>query len=275
MPPISLREGVPAVEPKKYVVGGLEVFTWSNDIDATKPLPFILIAHPRGLDYRYGQVIAQEIINQVPNAICTSFDLPNHGTRIVSKQSNQDWAHGNQTHAQDMLGVIDQASAEVELVAEYLPTYIAELGQAVAQKTAIPLVTGISLGGHISWKLAVGRLGCFGTQYVKGIAPIVGCPDTQQMLLDRYAIQVSGGGGLPSMPKNSYAERVNLIGTEYPVLALCGADDKLVPARYTEKWAKEGQLSANQKVYVQPNTGHVCTPEMIDMLCEWINGFIV
>lgn len=271
MPPLTLRDGVDAVEPEKFIVGGLVVYTYSKELEPTKPLPFVLVAHPRGLDYKYGEVLSREIVHAVPNALCATFDLPNHGTRIVSKPSNEDWARGNPTHAQNMLSVVDQSAAEIELVAEYLPSYISVLAQAISNKTAIPLATGASLGGHISWKVAVGRFGINGNNYIKGIAPIVGCPDTLQMLKDRYTIQVAGGTNFPLLPPNVYEDRVALIGKQFPILALCGADDTLVPASYTEKWSKEGALSAHQKVFIQPKIGHQCTPEMIDMLCEWIN----
>ncbi|PRT53029.1 hypothetical protein B9G98_00649 [Wickerhamiella sorbophila] len=272
MPSLKLRDGVDAVEPKKFVIGGLVVYTYAGELDPSKPLSFVVVAHPRCLDYKYAEVLCREIVHAVPNAICATFDLPNHGTRTVSKLSNEDWKEGNPTHAQNMLSVIDQAAAEVEMVAEYLPSYIGVLAQAVSNKTAVPLVTGVSLGGHISWKVGVGRFGASGNNYIKGIAPIIGCPDTLQMLKDRYAIQVTGGSDFPTLPPNAYQDRVDLIGKPFPVLALCGADDTLVPASYTEQWAKEGTLAANQIVYVQPKTGHECTPEMIDMLCDWING---
>lgn len=86
--------------------------------------------------------------------------------------------------------------------------------------------------------------------------------------------------------------------TQIPVLLCNGVDDRLVPARYTAHWVGKRRIMRNgnrnvkknekppspvtlgegeaeqEKVtfFVQENTGHSCTKEMVAMTAAWIGG---
>lgn len=41
--------------------------------------------------------------------IALAWDQRNHGTRLVHEISNESWKKGNETHAQDMFGIVSGA----------------------------------------------------------------------------------------------------------------------------------------------------------------------
>ena len=76
------------------------------------------LLHPRGQSQESMQPIATSLINDWSlqfqsldypkknlGLIAVSFDQRNHGSRQIDPRANGTWRDGNQTHAQDMLGV--------------------------------------------------------------------------------------------------------------------------------------------------------------------------
>lgn len=92
------------------------------------------------------------------------FDMPNHGTRMVSELANEAWDGGNEQHAIDMLGLVKagagDASGLMDLVAGYL-----------GRETDAHVCLGWSLGGHAAWQA------WFGEERMDAAVVIVGCPD--------------------------------------------------------------------------------------------------
>jgi len=62
--------------------------------------------------------------------------------------------------------------------------------------------------------------------------------------------------------------------SDIPMLICCGKQDPLVPAFYTAEWLKkrkeEGLSSGNETFFLQENTGHSCTKEMVAMIAAWL-----
>jgi hypothetical protein len=65
--------------------------------------------------------------------------------------------------------------------------------------------------------------------------------------------------------------------TDVPVLICNGSEDRLVPASYTAPWIEKRRKNGlipegddNLKLFVQENTGHSCTKEMVAMIVVWI-----
>lgn len=59
--------------------------------------------------------------------------------------------------------------------------------------------------------------------------------------------------------------------TDVPILLCNGKYDELVPAKYAEEWVARRKHSKNIKLFVQDNTGHSCTKEMVAMLAVWLS----
>lgn len=96
--------------------------------------------------------------------IALSFDMPNHGSRMVSEVANQVWNMGNEQHAIDMIGMIKggvgDMSSLMDLVAGYL-----------RREVDAHVCLGWSLGGHAAWQA------WFGEDRVDAAVVVVGCPD--------------------------------------------------------------------------------------------------
>jgi hypothetical protein len=160
---------------------------------------------------------------------------------------------------------------------------------------------GVSLGGHTAWRmasLAPGQLEAF--------AIVVGCPNLTSLLLERLGINPASlevkGEELHTISykrlktvmnkqqrrrwPQALAELVRegdrKIYEEFPAhlpLLLCnGVHDSLVPARYTASWLEgraplTGDVALggnNTTLFVQENTGHSCTKEMVYMIADWL-----
>jgi hypothetical protein len=112
--------------------------------------------------------------------IALAFDARNHGTRLVDKKANLGWPD-NQTHAQDMLGMVsDTASDQIQLldaVGGYLFLDEGSAGDANVKRVIQDhIVLGVSLGGHLAWQLM------FMDSRIRAGIIIIGCPDLTSQL---------------------------------------------------------------------------------------------
>lgn len=151
------------------------------------------------------------------------------------------------------------------------------------------IMGGISLGGHTAWRIAALTPGRF-----HGFAIIVGSPNLTSLLLSRLGIQTD----LCDIDTLEFKKLYELMNpqqrrmwphtldklirdrdqvvtksfpTDVPILLCNGKYDKLVPAKYTEEWVAKRKHSKNIKLFVQDNTGHSCTKEMVAMLAVWLS----
>lgn len=169
-----------------------------HNLQQSKPWVILHLIHPRTRDYTYTEKLAHLVLEQyykgAPDLpmIAVTFDLRNHGARKVSDLANLDWQGSNPTHAQDMMSGIQGSAQDVELVMEYLPTYLpALIGKCglndilVRQwgpERYIDVVSGVSQGGHVAWQVAVkGR--------AKAVIPIIGTPYLTYLLIHRRLAQ--------------------------------------------------------------------------------------
>ncbi|ELU45163.1 alpha/beta hydrolase family domain-containing protein [Rhizoctonia solani AG-1 IA] len=129
------------------------------------------------------------------------------------------------------------------------------------------MVMGISLGGHASWHI--------GTHdpRVSLVVPVIGSPSYLTLFQHR-----AEGLGLalapPYLPASLRREmeratpRVDAFKGK-DVLVMSGADDMLVPfeesgSREFTQRLKDAAICRTLEVWVQPETGHTCSIEMID-----------
>ena len=160
---------------------------------------------------------------------------------------------------------------------------------------------GVSLGGHTAWRMASLAPGQF-----EAFAIVVGCPNLTSLLVERLGVDPAilgiRGEELDTVSYEQLSEVMNEqqrrrwprvlaelvrdgdrkayeeFPTNLPLLMCNGVHDQLVPARYTSSWVERtsrlnGGLSSAKKptkLFVQENTGHSCTKEMVKMIAEWL-----
>lgn len=161
-------------------------------------------------------------------------------------------------------------------------------------------MTGISLGGHTAYRLASLAPG-----QIAAYAIVVGCPSLETLLLSRLGIDFAALGttvaDIGGVPYDKLEEVMNIeqrrrwpkvlaklmregdrkayekFPTDVPVLLCNGRQDSLVPQFHTASWLEKRRedgryLGREEKLefFVQDNTGHSCTKEMVAMIAAWI-----
>jgi hypothetical protein len=197
----------------------------------------------------------------------------------------------------DLITTISASAQDFKLILDYLPTYLPQFTYFHN------ILLGISLGAHTAYRVA----SLISPNQIQGFAIVVGCPTVGSLLLSRLAIDASKLGTTPSelgsltydqletvMTKKQrrlwpralarlVQEGDNIVYESFPVdvptLICNGNQDQLVPTFFTEKWLEkrcEKQLvpgeNKNVKLFVQENTGHSCTKEMVALISDWIGG---
>jgi pimeloyl-ACP methyl ester carboxylesterase len=158
-------------------------------------------------------------------------------------------------------------------------------------------MAGISLGGHTAWRMASLAPG-----QLAGFAMVVGCPNLTSLLLDRLGIDPASLGTTAEQLESVSYERLEKVMDEQqkrrwpcalaeliregdrkvyeefpahvPVLLCNGMQDQLVPAFYTASWVERTRRrnGGNANFFVQKNTGHSCTKEMVAMMAAWLGN---
>ncbi len=191
----------------------------------------------------------------------------------------------------DLMASITGSAQDFKLILDYLPAYLPQFTRFHN------VMGGISLGGHTTYQIASMVPG-----QLEGFVVVVGCPNLSSLLLTRLGINAADLDTTSSeLDRVSYEkiERVmndqqrrrwppalaKLVSEsdrkvreefppEVPMLICCGKQDPLVPAFYTAEWLKkrreEGRSLGNETFFVQENTGHSCTKEMVAMIAGWL-----
>jgi len=196
----------------------------------------------------------------------------------------------------DLLSVISGSAQDFKLILDYLPAYFPQFTRFRN------ILYGISLGGHTAYRLA-----SLCPSQIEGFAIVVGCPTIGTLLLSRLGIDtaslgvtVSGLGDMsyetlekvmtkeqkrrwPRALAELIQEGDKKVYEEFPMdipMFICGGkQDPLVPTFHTAEWLerrRENILAPEDedkvRFFVQDNTGHSCTTEMVAMIASWIGG---
>ena len=179
---------------------------------------------------------------------------------------------------------------DFKLVMSYLPAYLTQF-----TKHHI-IMAGVSLGGHTVWRMPAL------VPNIEAMAIVIGCPILSGLLLSRLDIDLKAlKEPVSKLYKISYddltqvmnetqkkrwprklheivCERDRVIFEEefpcMPLLLMGGKEDRLVPAKFTEDWFYGSDSigvrcdKAEFELFVQDNTGHTCTKEMVWKLAE-------
>ncbi|EGW34658.1 uncharacterized protein SPAPADRAFT_57709 [Spathaspora passalidarum NRRL Y-27907] len=313
---------------EKYNVGGISTYVYNSDLlvpyikqfdDANLPhieeipINVLYLVHQRGGDHRFTESIAYNVLKQfyekrpasddTTPLICVTFDIRNHGERLVDELRNSGWTKGNQSHAVDMVSGIEGNVRDLKLIIDYLPSYLNLnhfLGAQFRERNPSceikfrNLLSGYSLGGHTVFR--------FASEYpelVKIINPVVGCHDLTSLLVNRLKQTPLDS---PSYHKkyfyfhydeldlNTEQKQLNYpevfhkrlsyedtrIFENFPMnkikmFAAFGKEDTLVPVKLSSVWC-DVYVNSNSacEVFVQEGVGHDVTPEMIDRFTTWL-----
>ncbi|KAJ5811430.1 hypothetical protein N7474_007731 [Penicillium riverlandense] len=149
-------------------------------------------------------------------------------------------------------------------------------------------MAGVSLGAHTAWRIAsLASPGQF-----HAYAMVVGCPNLTDLLLSRVGLDPEADKqnidnlyqrmtleqqrrwprSLAEIVHRDDLKVADEFPTDVPLLLCNGLHDRLVPAKYTAAWVEERREKGDQHVtfFVQENTGHSCTKEMVAMLVAWL-----
>jgi len=106
----------PSISVKTIPMAGLLVDVYGlEELPANVPVSCLWLLHPRTRTRARMHDIAKRTIsaymshageNPKRGLIALTFDMPNHGTRLVSEEANHAWDKGNATHAIDMFGMV-------------------------------------------------------------------------------------------------------------------------------------------------------------------------
>lgn len=262
---------------KSFLIGGIKVTVIGEE--KCKPQGNVLLAvlaHGRTLSQQTTKRFAALLIESVPNLVCAVWDLPNHGDRLFDENANYSWENGFEKHAVQMQAYIDQGSAEAGTILRYLSAYLPNL------KIAAKIIIGTSLGGYIAWKVASDY-----TELLTAAVPIISSPDLYSVMELRWNVfesssaasehQVDKSMALPSLLidyfRHEHGKAKALQHSSLPILAICGADDPLVPPKFTIEW---GQVKTpNHRVEIVPGVKHEVPREIVNLTAEYLISLMI
>lgn len=197
----------------------------------------------------------------------------------------------------DLVSLISGSAQDFKLVLDYLPAYLTQFTRFYN------VMAGVSLGGHTAWRMA--SLASPGQ--IHAYCMVVGCPSISQLLVDRLAIDPCATDDANGQAFNydSLLRRMNTeqqlrwpralanivqaedrkvaheFPTDVPLLLCNGVHDKLVPAKHTASWVdkrrhqnKTNGIDQDIIFFVQDNTGHSCTKEMVAIMAVWLRDIL-
>ncbi|KAK4934789.1 hypothetical protein LTR10_024029 [Elasticomyces elasticus] len=302
-PRFSLPDSTPRSSKTELVIGGVRIYIYGLD-DLKRPsnvdVGVLYLAHNRTRTYQVTEGIAHEVLHRYRNdgktksveLIAVTMNMRNHGDREISPAANLTWSDGNDNHGMDLLSLISGSAQDFKLILDYLPSYFPQFTHFYN------IMAGVSLGGHTAWRMASMAQG-----QLRGLAMVVGCPNLSALLLSRLGIDHASLGTTEDEMHNVPYERLEKVmneeqqrrwpkaladlvrdgdrmiadefPTEVPLLLCNGRQDPLVPARHTAAWVRrqqERQSAEKIRFFVQDNTGHSCTKEMVAMLAGWLGN---
>ncbi|OWZ39271.1 hypothetical protein J010_04030 [Cryptococcus neoformans] len=263
----------------------IQVYGLHEVKESRRPLAVMIASHGRMNSKKHMKFFAQGILGELSkkndkerlrDLIVVTFDQRNHGDRIVDKNSNLSFDE-NPKHLIDMAATIEGGCHDVSLIMDFLAPILFPNGEKTVESFVI---TGISLGGHVTWKLL------HDDPRVQIGIPIIGLPfESFPIYLRDRALSQGFKWEPPLYPsslksfiepeRNPVVEQQKYSGKK--ILSLHGKEDRLVPygkgereLRQIEKWVEEDKSQGGVcAIDVQDDVGHVCSIQMLRKAAEW------
>ncbi|KYK60605.1 hypothetical protein DCS_01742 [Drechmeria coniospora] len=312
----------PSVSMTTMAMAGLLVDAYGLDelpSDAVVPVTCLWLLHPRTRTRARMGDVARRVVHawieqrgrrgqeRKRGLVALAFDMPNHGSRLVSSLANQAWGGGNDRHAIDLAGMVLGARRDMSTLMDLVGGY---LERPVDGHVAL----GWSLGGHAAWQ------GILGEDRLDAAVVVVGCPDLLGLMTSRAQganLEVGTGGTLLgsrffpeslvrtlsrhdprailfgvgadrlSSPPLAATERARLRGVldrclrGKKVLLCSGGEDRLVPHAHSrpvvalledavgaDGWYADGGVELDDRVY--EGVGHQFSADMVQDAVQFL-----
>lgn len=169
-----------------HMVGFLVDVYGLEELPPSAPVTCLWLLHPR----THSRAIMNDVARRAVDAwnkssqgkkrerglVALVADMPNHGSRMVSEVSNQDWRHGNPTHGIDMPGMIIGGVSDTSALMDYVAGYL-------QRDVDAHVCLGWSLGGHMAWQAWLGE------ERMDAAVVIVGCPDMMRTFYSSFSVE--------------------------------------------------------------------------------------
>lgn len=278
----------------------VNVYGLENIEENTDNLIVLYLAHTRLGDYKVTEKLALKILESIKkknknNVIAVTFDLWNHGSRMGHIIHNKDWKEGNENHGNDMLKLMNTSVDDFLTISNNLLSKL-NLNNSNNNISVSNIVIGISLGGHIAWRLASK------IQSTIGLVSIIGSPFLQPLLTDRLHIQrysdlpkdkfnptsdeniKEWNVELDSIFKSGDNDTMNLLLPPRPIEdnnnkrlkigITCGSQDELVPLQYSEHWIDLNKDYKEEVELFVDECGHECSESMVQFCINFVEKLI-
>ncbi|WVO15427.1 hypothetical protein L204_103085 [Cryptococcus depauperatus] len=283
----SLAKDYPEPSVRDVNIVGLELKVYGLEEIRTSDRPLVVMISCHGRmnsqkDMKYfaqgilGEISSKNRNGQYRDLVVVTLDQRNHGTRTVDRTANLAF-DGNFRHLVDMTATVHGGVHDVQLVMDFIGAYLFPNGERVIEEF---VATGISLGGHVTWKLL------HDDPRVRIGIPIIGLP-FESVPIYLQARAESSHPPLrwepplypPSLrmliePKRDERVEQECYGGKR-ILTMHGKEDTLVPYSRGEPdikkigmWVKKG--GGICVIDVQEKVGHVCTIQMMQKTAEWV-----
>ncbi|KAJ5214908.1 hypothetical protein N7468_010587 [Penicillium chermesinum] len=260
-PRFSLPDSTPKSSKTVLAIGGLKIYVYGLEEaiagqtpDSHGDLAVFYLAHNRTRTYLVTEGIAHEVLYRYREdstrarstpLIAVTMNMRNHGDREsqIYPPANRTWQDGNEQHAMDLVSIISGSAQDFKLVLDYLPAYVPQFTRFYN------VMAGVSLGAHTAWRIAsLASPGQIHAYYVVS--------RDDRKVADEFP-------------------------TDVPLLLCNGVHDKLVPAKHTASWVEdrrrrnqESGIEQDITFFMQDNTGHSCTKEMVAMMAVWLRDIL-
>ncbi|WWC90998.1 uncharacterized protein L201_005937 [Kwoniella dendrophila CBS 6074] len=284
----SLTFGHPEVSVKELSIVGLHlrVYGLKEIENSEKPITVLVAAHGRTNSQKNMITFSQGILGQVNyekptdeskrDLLIVTLDQRNHGSRITDKKANLSFDE-NPNHLIDMAAKVYGGAQDVQLVIDFLAAYLFPRGEKVIEEW---IATGVSLGGHVTWRLLREE------PRIKIGIPIIGLPfESFPKYMGPRAEQFGLEFKAPTYPPsllplleehdNSNLEQLEKY-KDKKILTIHGKHDKLVPYDKGEQDIKDilDYINENEKgkgeIYIDEEFGHAVSKEMVKKTADWI-----
>ncbi|THH27500.1 hypothetical protein EUX98_g6690 [Antrodiella citrinella] len=275
-------------ELKQLVVAGLTLDIYHDAANTSSEVVVLFLLHGRNGSMKKVKWIAESLLDQIaekrerasngiPSLVIVAFDQRNHGSRVVDSLANSSWKKNNERHAIDMYSIFVGTSRDVSFLIDFLPSYLYPSKEKTVSQW---LIAGISLGGHSTWislrtepriRLGIPVIG--GANYLGLMRPRAASSRVAfkpPYIPDALVDIVKATDPIYTRYQDDSASTNPFFGKK--ILALSGADDKLVPFAPMEAFFNELNVGpeGKKKVIIALGVGHECTPDMVREMADFI-----